>query len=100
MNDQNEKDILKSFEKGEWKSTKHSKKTLQRYRDAARATLAKDRRVNIRIASRDLEEIQARAMEEGIPYQTLMSSVLHKYVTGKLVEKSASKRLFKAVQAP
>ena len=50
------------------------------------ASLAKDKRVNIRISSRDLDDIQAKAAEEAIPYQTLMSSVLHKYVTGRLVE--------------
>ena len=87
MNNPKEKELLKSFENGEWESIKPSKKTLKRYRDAARATLAKDKRVNIRIASRDLDEIQAKAIEEGIPSQTLMASVLHKYVTGKLTEK-------------
>ena len=89
MNDRKEKEILESYEKGEWKSLGASKKVRQRYQKAARATLAKDKRVNIRIASRDLEEIQARAMEDGIPYQTLMSSILHKYVTGKLAEKKS-----------
>lgn len=89
MNDRKEKEILESYEKGEWKSLGASKKVQQRYQKAARATLAKDKRVNIRIASRDLEEIQARAMEDGIPYQTLMSSILHKYVTGKLAEKKS-----------
>ena len=87
MNEQNERDILESFEKEEWKSIKPTKRLLQGYRNAARTTLAKDRRVNIRISSRDLEEIQAKAIEEGIPYQTLMASVLHKYVIGKLAEK-------------
>ncbi|MBP1150703.1 MULTISPECIES: hypothetical protein [Methylocaldum] len=59
-------------------------KTL--YASIASASLAKDKRVNIRISSRDLEDIQAKAAEEGIPYQILMASVLHKYVTGRLVE--------------
>jgi len=87
MNDRKEKKLLESYEKGEWKSLGVSKKVRQHYQQAARATMAKDKRVNIRIASRDLEAIQARAIEDGIPYQTLMSSVLHKFVTGKLVEK-------------
>ena len=56
----------------------------------ASASLAKDKRVNIRISSRDLNDIQAKAAEEAIPYQTLMSSVLHKYVTGRLVEPQTS----------
>lgn len=52
--------------------------------------LTKDKRVNIRMSKRDLNAIQAKAAEEAIPYQTLMSSVLHKYVTGRLVERQAS----------
>jgi predicted DNA binding CopG/RHH family protein len=54
---------------------------------AARATAIKDRRVNIRLSSIDLSDIQAKALEEGVPYQTLIASVLHKYVTGRLSEK-------------
>ena len=87
MNERKEKEILESYERGEWKSLGVSQKARQRYQQAAKATLAKDKRVNIRMASRDLEAIQAKAIEDGIPYQTLMSSVLHKFVTGKLVEK-------------
>lgn len=54
-----------------------------RYAQQAAATFKKDRRVNIRISSRDLEAIQKRALEEGLPYQTLIASVLHKYATGR-----------------
>ena len=60
---------------------------LQRLRDAARATAVKDKRVNIRLSSADLMDIQARALAEGMPYQTLIASVLHKYVSGQLTEK-------------
>ena len=60
---------------------------LDRDREAARNTARKDRRVNIRISSHDLELLQARALREGIPYQTLMASVLHKYVHGTLGER-------------
>jgi len=84
-----EAEILASFEKGEWQSVPNLKKEIARYAAIASASLAKDKRVNIRIASRDLEDIQAKAAEEGIPYQTLMASVLHKYVTGRLVEPSS-----------
>jgi predicted DNA binding CopG/RHH family protein len=87
MNDRKEKEIAGSFERGEWSSIGISSRTRRRYQQAARAALTKDKRVNIRISSRDLEAIQTRAIEDGIPYQTLMSSVLHKYVTGKLMEK-------------
>ena len=82
-----EEDILTAYEKGELKSISPSKALLKKYRDSARATFIKDRRVNIRLSSPDLMDIQARALEEGVPYQTLIASVLHKFVTGRLVEK-------------
>jgi predicted DNA binding CopG/RHH family protein len=78
--------MLESYEAGEFVSMAPSKAELKKLRDAARATLAKDRRVNIRLSSPVLMDIQARAAEEGLPYQTLIASVLHKYVTGRLVE--------------
>jgi len=82
-----EKDILESYEKGELRSTSPSKTEFEKYHSAARETFVKDRRVNIRLSSPDMMDIQARAMEEGIPYQTLIASVLHKFVSGRLVEK-------------
>ena len=81
-----EQEILASFERGEWKPVRNQKGEIARLRAAAEATLLKNRRVNIRISSRDLEGLQARAAEEGVPYQTLMASVLHKFVSGRLVE--------------
>ena len=63
-----------------------TKAELARMRAAARATAIKDKRVNIRLSSVDLLDIQARALQEGMPYQTLIASVLHKYVTGRLSE--------------
>lgn len=56
----------------------------QRYAAAAAATLRQDQRVNLRISSRDLQDLRARAAEEGLPYQTLIASVLHKYARGRL----------------
>ena len=88
--DKSEKRILTAFESGEFKSFMASKPSLHRYREYARATLAKTRRVNIRLSTLDLANIQARAAEEGIPYQTLMASVLHKFVTGRLHERKSS----------
>jgi len=82
--DKEEKDILQSIEKGEWRSVKNVKREIKRHVEYAKATFRKDKRVNIRISQKDLNAIQTRALEEGIPYQTLMSSVLHKYVSGKL----------------
>jgi len=81
-----EEEILASFEKGEWKPVPKLKSEIARFAAIASASLAKNKRVNIRISSRDLDDIQAKAAEEAIPYQTLMASVLHKYVTGRLVE--------------
>ena len=83
-----EKVLLDSVEKGEWKRIPDYKKDSARYRAAARATLRKDKRVNIRMTERDLVHFQKAAMQEGLPYQTLISSVLHKYINGSLVEKT------------
>ncbi|MBN2804608.1 MAG: antitoxin [Deltaproteobacteria bacterium] len=84
--DKDEKVILDSYENEEWESVK-TKKNVTKYQAIAQTTLKKDKRVNIRISERDLELLQERAFREGIPYQTLMSSVLHKYVTGIFSEK-------------
>ena len=81
-----EQEILDSFERGEWRPVRNQKGEIARFQAMAEATLLKNRRVNIRISSRDLEGLQARAAEEGVPYQTLMASVLHKYVSGRLIE--------------
>lgn len=84
--DDYEMEILDAYEKGEMKSTITSESDLEKYRLAARETFIKDRRVNIRLSTPDLMDIQERAIEEGIPYQTLIASVLHKYVSGRLIE--------------
>ena len=81
-----EQEILDSFERGEWvpvKDLSKRKRELIRY---ARNTLKKDKRLNIRISERDLNELQKKAVSEGLPYQTFISSIIHKYVNGKLVE--------------
>ncbi len=83
-----EKDILESYENDEWVSVS-SASDKEKYRAAAKSTFKKDKRVNIRISEMDLELLQERALIEGLPYQTLMSSVLHKYVTGRLKDRSA-----------
>ena len=85
-----EEEILASFDRGEWQPSSKGKGEIARFAAMASASLAKDKRVNIRISSRDLNDIQAKAAEEAIPYQTLMASVLHKYVTGRLIEPTPS----------
>lgn len=79
-----EKEILDSVNRGEWKTVANLEKEKRKAVLAARETLKKNKRVNIRISQVDLEYLQKRAFEEGIPYQTLMSSVLHKFAHGRL----------------
>lgn len=83
-----ERELLTSYEQNEWRSAVKRKADLTKYQQVARATFRKDKRVNIRISEKDLVGIQKRALVEGIPYQTLMSSILHKYLAGTLVEKA------------
>lgn len=85
--DKEEKAILKSYEAGEWVPRGKDKLDKERYRKYARVTFQKDRRINIRLSSKDLEGAQKKALEEGIPYQTLIASVIHKYVSGSLIPK-------------
>ncbi len=86
-----EKEILEAFESGQLKRAKRAAEKLTEHQKVAEATFRKDARINIRLSSRDLRALQARALKEGIPYQTLVSSVLHKFVDGQLVDKAASK---------
>lgn len=76
--------ILQDFERGEFGSINNFKEAKRKLEEAAQDFLQKDKRINIRISSRDLEALQKRARKEGMPYQTLISSTLHKFVTGKL----------------
>jgi predicted DNA binding CopG/RHH family protein len=81
--DVEEQSILNAYEAGALTSVA-SKAELAKFKAAARSTAVKDKRVNIRLSSGDLSDIQIRALQEGVPYQTLIASVLHKYVTGRL----------------
>jgi predicted DNA binding CopG/RHH family protein len=94
--DLEEKELLESYERDEWQSVPNLESESDRYRGYASRgdppgapTLPKDKRVNIRISQKDLAAIQKKALEEGIPYQTLISSILHKYLSGRLSEKKA-----------
>ncbi|MGH8273934.1 MAG: antitoxin [Terriglobia bacterium] len=84
--DQEEQDILKAFESGNVNRSKGAVQTKQRHQEYAEAMFRKDARINIRLPSRDLRGLQKKALAEGIPYQTLVASVLHKYVEGRLHE--------------
>lgn len=81
--DEEEKELLGSYNKGEWKSTGED---LDKYKQAAKQTFAKTHRINLRISERDFRGIQIKAREEGMPYQTLVSSLVHKYLAGKIKE--------------
>ena len=88
--DQEEKEILDAFEADEFESDLDDERR-EHVAKAAEESFRKDKRINIRISSRDLEALQRRALEEGIPYQSLVSSVLHKYVSGGLKDIAADK---------
>jgi predicted DNA binding CopG/RHH family protein len=88
MNINEDKEIIESIENGEWKSIEKLEEMKKKLIVAASETAIKDYRINVRISKRDVEALKTRALEEGIPYQTLVTSILHKYVTGKLEENS------------
>jgi predicted DNA binding CopG/RHH family protein len=82
-----EREILEAYEKGELERVDNMEELIEQHRAAAEAMFKKDARINIRLSSRDLRALQSLALREGIPYQTLVSSILHKYVDGRLVER-------------
>ncbi len=86
--DKEEKRILDAYEKEALSSINNVNKEIAKYREYAKHTPQKNKRINIRISERDLVHIQRKAVEEGLPYQTFISSILHKFITGHFVEKS------------
>lgn len=88
--DPEEQEVLEAYESGEFESDLDAGRRDYLAR-AAGETLRKDKRINIRISNRDLEALQRRALEEGLPYQSLVSSILHKYVSGGLKDVTANK---------
>jgi len=82
-----EQEILKDFESGEFVSVKNSEQVMQLAQQAARNYIVRDNRVNVRISGADLNMIKKTAVEEGLPYQTLLASIIHKFVSGRLVDK-------------
>ncbi|MGB5468192.1 MAG: antitoxin [Sedimenticolaceae bacterium] len=83
-----EREILEAFDKGRLKRSKKAANTQKRHQEYAEAMFKKDARINIRLSSKDLRGLQKRALAEGIPYQTLIASILHKYLEGRLHENS------------
>ncbi len=86
--DDEEKELIESIESDEWQSVSNLDEEINEAVSAARNTLRKNRRVNLRLTEKDYYQIQVKAIEEGIPYQTLISSIIHKYLSGTLVPKT------------
>lgn len=84
--DKEEKELLKSYEKGEWKSEKDFEKKKLEHQRYAKNTMTKNKRINIRLTEKDLANLKAKSLEEGMPYQTLIASIIHKYISGKFKE--------------
>jgi predicted DNA binding CopG/RHH family protein len=83
-----ERDILKRFERDELRAAPGAEREMEIARQAARNTFNKTRRVNLRVTERDFLLAHSRAREEGMPYQTLLSSVIHKYLSGRMSDKA------------
>jgi len=86
--DQEEKNLMESIERDEWQPVNNIEQEKKKAIAAARNTLKKDKRINLRLTQKDYRQMQIKAIEEGIPYQTLISSIVHKYLNGSLVPKS------------
>jgi len=86
--DEEERELMESIDNEEWHSVKNFKKEKEKAELAARNTLKKDKRINLRLTQKDYHQIQIKAVEEGIPYQTLISSIIHKYLNGSLDSRS------------
>ncbi len=85
--DKEEQDILSAYDEGRLKLSSPSKKEREAIQSMAEQTFRKDRRVTIRLYDHDLKGVQKKAMEKGMPYQTLISAMIHQYVEGDLVER-------------
>ena len=85
--DQEERDLMESIERDDWQPVKGLDQEREKAMAAARNTLRKDKRINLRLSQKDYHQIQIKAIEEGIPYQTLISSLVHKYLNGSLTPK-------------
>jgi predicted DNA binding CopG/RHH family protein len=85
--DNEEQEIFEAFEQNELQSVHNTSEQIETAKVAARNATLKNHRVNLRLTERDFYLAHVRASEEGLPYQTLLASVIHKYVTGRLVER-------------
>lgn len=88
--DKEEQDILDAFECGEFKTSAFAADEMNVAQEAARNTFNKSKRVNLRLTEQDFERAHIKALKEGLPYQTLLASIIHKYLTGRLVDKTSA----------
>ncbi|WP_291322591.1 antitoxin [Desulfonatronospira sp.] len=86
--DQEEKELMESIERSQWQPVDNLDQERKHAIKAARNTLKKDKRINLRLSQKDYHQIQIKALEEGIPYQTLISSIVHKYLNGSLIPRT------------
>ena len=82
--DKEEKEILNEVERGEWKSTVKTKKEMEPYRLMAKETLANKKNVNVKLSEHDIRSLRKMAAKEGIPWQSLATSILHRYVNKRV----------------
>jgi len=85
--DKEEKKILDSYEKGQIKVRRPTREEIKEIKEAAEKTFRKNKRITIRLYDHDYKGIQKKAIQKGIPYQTLISGMIHQYIEGDLVEK-------------
>ena len=83
-----EQELLKSLENNEWESMPNLEDEIKSHQQIAKNTLRKDKRINIRLSTNDLEALKTNAVEIGLPYQTLVSSILHQYASGRLIQRT------------
>ena len=88
--DKEEQELLRSIDRKEWKRIKNFEGEVTKLQQAAKNTLKKDQRISIRLAKHDLDGLKLKAVDEGIPYQTLIASLIHKYIIGRMVDKAVA----------
>jgi len=86
--DKEEKAIIDAYENGKMKLSTPSKKEIETIQATAKKTLIKDKRITIRLYDHDYQGIQKKALEMGVPYQTLISGIIHRYIEGELTSKT------------
>jgi predicted DNA binding CopG/RHH family protein len=87
--DEEERELMESLESDTWQPVANFEEEKEKAETAARNSIKKDKRINLRLTQKDYYEIQVKAIEEGVPYQTLIASIVHKYLNGQLITKES-----------